>query len=137
VRQSERPTTEDKNLKTVTAEGQRADRPRRRSGYYQKVDAALKAIAALNPVRGDSISETAILVPLMDDIDRAMVREAVQDAFQLLVDMGIASPIFVQGLRIRQLYDFHESFGPTDVPDVLGWNGRDERLTTENEHNGA
>jgi hypothetical protein len=93
------------------------------------VRTALAAIADLNPREGDTISATAIFLALVDvsgssaGADRATIRETVNDAFQLLVDFGIASPVLTKGLRTTTLFDCHESFSPEDVAGVLGWNG--------------
>jgi hypothetical protein len=102
--------------------------------YRRMVRTALAAIADLNLREGDTISATAIFLALVDvsgssaGADRATVRETVNDAFQLLVDQGIASPVMTKGLRPTTLFDFHGNFGPEHVASVLGWNGRDETL---------
>jgi len=70
----------------------------------------LHAIAGMKLRSGDTLSETAVALRLIDGPDPLVMRQAVRDAFLLLIDRGIASP----------------PFGPGDVVELACWNGRDE-----------
>ena len=127
----------DWELKITTEIKPRASGSRTRNIYQRKVDDALKAIAELKSRDGDSVSETAIFLKLTDGFETTVSRDAVRDAFQVLTDMGIASPVFDRnGRRLTTLWTFHESFGPEEVRNVIGWDGsaatfKDEGETTE------
>jgi len=95
-----------------------------RRSYRVKIRYALMAIAQLRPREGDSVSALAVTLSLITEgIDRSTTREAVGDAWQLLVDLGIASPVLTKGQRVTSLFEFCEPFGPENVGGVLGWDG--------------
>jgi hypothetical protein len=89
------------------------------------VHQTLNTIADLKLKDGDTLSETAIVLRLIDGPDTTATREAVRDAFQLLTDIGIVAPVVDRkGRRPTTLWTFHEMFTPEDVADVAGWDGR-------------
>jgi hypothetical protein len=119
-------------LKIVTEIKPKTSGSRVRNLYLRKVHAALEAIAELRSTDRDTVSETVIVLGLVDELDAKSTREAVRDAFQLLTDMGIASPVFdTKGRRLTTLWAFHEDFTPANVADVTGWDGREEAFREE------
>jgi hypothetical protein len=69
-------------------------------------------------------------VNVIEGADTRLAREAVQDAFNILADLGIASAVVdPKGRRLTTLWEFHERFGdPSDVRDVMSWNGRSDDI---------
>jgi hypothetical protein len=95
-----------------------------RSEYRRRVHEALQAIAKLEAREGDAISASAVVLGLMTNgADRAMVREAVADGIQLMIDQGVLSPVLTKGARTTSLYTVHERFGPEEAEELFAWDG--------------
>ena len=119
-------------MKIVPLKHSRTSGSRGLSAYQLEVKKVLDAIAEVKPRDGNTVSETAIVLRTIKSLDTAPTREAVRDGFQLLTDMGIASPLIdAKGRRLTMLWKFHEAFGPADADNAIEWDGRDETYRTE------
>ena len=98
----------------------------RQNDYCRHVHRTLHAIAGMKLRSGDTLSVTAVALKLIDGPDPLVMRQAVHDGCQLLVDMGIASHVLdPNGRRTTTLLQFHEDFGPDEPRAACAWDGRD------------